>query len=69
MMLALDEPGDNDESIDVNGFTFIVDKELYEQAKPLSVDLTYMGFSVNSNLPLGGGSCSTGSCSSGSCSC
>jgi len=50
----------------VRGFTFIMDKELYGQAKPVKVDLSYMGFNVTSNLVLGGGGCGS-SCSSGSC--
>lgn len=71
-MLALDEQRDGDEAFEVNGFNFVVDKELFEQAKPLTVDMTYMGFQVHSNLQLGGGGCSSGSCgtgSSGSCAC
>jgi hypothetical protein len=64
--LALDEPKDSDEVKDVRGFTFIMDKELYGQAKPVKVDLSYMGFNVTSNLVLGGGGCGS-SCSSGSC--
>jgi len=37
------------------------------KAQPITVDLTYMGFQVQSNLELGGGGCGS-SCSSGSCS-
>jgi len=37
------------------------------KAQPITVDLSYMGFQINSNLELGasgcGSSCSTGSCS------
>lgn len=62
-MLALDEPRENDDVIDVDGFSFVVDKELMTQAQPISIDLTYAGFTVNSSLKLGGGSCG------GGCSC
>jgi len=65
--LALDEPKENDETFDVDGYTFLVEKELMAKAQPIHVELTYMGFQVVSSLELGGGSCS-GSCSSGSCS-
>jgi hypothetical protein len=65
--LALDEPTNSDETISVNGFTFVVDKELLEQAKPLKIDMSYMGFQVLSNMELGGGGCGTGGCSPGSC--
>ena len=42
--------------LDVSGYTFVIEKELYEKASPLKVDMTYMGFSVTSSLKLGGGS-------------
>lgn len=48
---------------EVNGFKLVMDKELYEKAQPVKVDVSYMGFTVTSNLELGGG----GGCSSGSC--
>lgn len=66
MALALDEPKDTDDVFDVQGYSFIVDKELMTKAQPISVDLTYMGFQINSSLELGGGGCGS-SCSSGSC--
>ena len=65
--MALDEPKENDESFDIDGYTFLVEKDLMVKAQPITVDLTYMGFQVNSNLDLGGGGCGS-SCSSGSCS-
>lgn len=64
--MALDEPNDNDEVIELNGFKFVVEKDLLEKANPISIDLSYMGFTVDSALQLGGGSCST-SCGSGGC--
>jgi len=63
--LALDEPKNTDDTFQVGDFTFLVDKELMAQAKPISIDLTYMGFQINSSLELGGG-CGS-SCASGSC--
>jgi mevalonate kinase len=54
--------------MEVSGYTFVVEKALYEQAAPISINMTPMGFSVDSNLELGGGcgsSCSGGSCSTG----
>ena len=65
MALALDEPKDSDESFDVEGFTFIVDKELSKQGSPFKVDLSYAGFVIDSSVDLGGGG-ECGSCS-GSC--
>jgi Fe-S cluster assembly iron-binding protein IscA len=64
--LALDEPKDTDDVFDMDGYKFIVDKELMIKAQPITVDLSYMGFQVTSNLELGGGGCGS-SCSTGSC--
>ena len=65
--MALDEPKDDDEIVKNNGFTFLINKELYEQAKPINVDFVDsgwgQGFSISSNLQLGGGGCGT------SCAC
>jgi Fe-S cluster assembly iron-binding protein IscA len=69
LALALDEAKDTDDLFEAGGYQFIVDKDLAVQAAPLRVDMSYMGFSVQSSLELGGGGCgcSGGSCSSGSC--
>ncbi len=62
--MALDEPKDTDDRFDAGGYLFIVDKELALQAGLMKVDMTYMGFTVQSSLELGAGSCG-GSCSAG----
>jgi Fe-S cluster assembly iron-binding protein IscA len=69
LALALDEAKDTDDQFDVDGYNFIVDKELSAQAAPMRVDMSYMGFTVQSSLQLGDGGCgcSGGACSSGSC--
>lgn len=69
--MALDEPKATDEVYEFEGdIKFVIDKELLANAKPVKVDVTYTGFSVDSNLQLGGGGCgSAGGCASGSCSC
>ena len=67
--MALDEPSDNDETLDLNGFTFVVEKGLLATAKRIFIDISYMGFQVTSEGNMGfseGSSCST--CGSGSCS-
>jgi iron-sulfur cluster assembly protein len=69
LSLALDEPKDSDDVFDVNGYSIVVDKELLEEAKPLTVEFGGAGFAVQSSLKLGGGGCGGGcSCSGGSCS-
>ena len=55
--MALDEPKDDDEVIDENGITYLINKQLYEQANPINVDFisTGMGsgFSISSKLSSG----------------
>ena len=69
-MLALDEPGENDQTTDIDGFSFVVDKELMAQAAPIHIDLNYAGFTVSSSLQLGGsGGCGSSCGSGGSCAC
>jgi len=38
LSLTLDEPGANDDAITIEGIPFIVDKDLYERAKPFFID-------------------------------
>jgi Fe-S cluster assembly iron-binding protein IscA len=63
--MALDEPKDNDEIIEENGVTFLIEKDLLEKVKPVNVDFVESamgtGFSITSAMS-GGNSC-------GSCSC
>ncbi len=64
--MALDEPKDDDEIIKNNGITYLINKELFNQAKPINVDFVESafgsGFSISSNLSTCGPSCGT-SCS------
>ena len=65
--MALDEPKTDDEVVENNGVTFLMEKDLFEKAKPVNVDFVEgamgSGFSISSNLQLGGGNCGS------SCSC
>jgi Fe-S cluster assembly iron-binding protein IscA len=64
--LALDELKDDDESFDDRGITFVVEKEFYEQIKPVTIDYVETpageGFQISSNLPKPESAC--GSCTS-----
>ncbi len=60
--MALDELKESDLSYDIGGFQYVVEKEFMEQAKPIVVDFTAMGFKITSSIDLGPG-CS-GSCDS-----
>jgi len=64
--MALDEPKENDQTFEEDGLTFIVDKELLERVKPVTVEFVDTergsGYYVSSNLPEGaicGTSCSS----------
>ncbi|HOO90753.1 MAG TPA: hypothetical protein PLA74_08005 [Syntrophales bacterium] len=65
--MSLDEAKEDDKVFEENGITFIMDEQLFEQAKPINIDFISTaagsGFSITSSLS--GGSC--GSCG-GSCS-
>lgn len=58
--MALDEPNDKDEQFQAEGYSFVVEKDLFAKAQPFRVDMTPFGFAVESNMELGGG----GGCSS-----
>ncbi len=66
--MALDGPQDNDETFNEKGVTFLINKELYDDVKPISVDFVESamgaGFSLKSALSERGGGCGSGSCSS-----
>ena len=61
--MALDAPNGNDVDEDVDGIQFFMEKPLADQVKSVKVDLSYMGFSLDPEVPLaqnGGGGCSSG---------
>jgi iron-sulfur cluster assembly protein len=65
--MALDEPQNNDETFDEQGITFLVNKELFDDVKPISVDFVESemgaGFMVKSALSDKNAGCGSGSCS------
>ena len=65
LALALDDPQANDQVFELNGFTYLVDKDFMAEAKPIKIDFSADGFDLSSGLvlPKGGG---CGSCG-GSC--
>jgi len=64
--MALDEPKDNDEAYEIDGFKYLVNKDFLEKAQPIKVDFLEYGFKLTSNLELQSGCRSCGD-SSGSC--
>ncbi len=67
LALALDEPGDDDEVFKKTQYTFCMNKELLEKTGDVKIDLSYMGFSVESANPIGGGGGCAGCASAGGC--
>ena len=71
LAMALDEPKETDETFEVDGFKYIVDKDFLEKAKPIKIDFLEIGFKLTSSLVFDqsqgcAGSCSTGG-EAGSC--
>jgi Fe-S cluster assembly iron-binding protein IscA len=64
--MALDEPKSDDEVIDEKGTKFVIEKDLFGQAKPINIDFITTpqgaGFKLTSSLAAAEGGC-------GSCSC
>ena len=52
LALALDEPGEDDETSEDNGLTLCINKELAEKVGAVTVGMTHMGFVVESEIPL-----------------
>ena len=67
MAMALDEPRDNDDEFEIDGFKYLVNNEFMGKAQPIKVDFMQVGFKITSGIDLGAGcsSCGTkGSCCS-----
>lgn len=74
MGLALDEPKENDETFDMDGLQFLVDKGLIDNCREIKIDFIdagpRSGFSISSPVPLSGaGSCASSCGSGGGCGC
>lgn len=59
--MALDEPEENDERLEKDGLSFVINKQLLEDIKPVKVDFVETdrgsGFYISSNMS-GCGTCS-----------
>jgi len=56
--MALDESKENDEIYEVEGYSYIVNKDLLEKASPIKVDFSNYGFRLDSAIDFSGGGCS-----------
>ena len=48
LRLAMDPAGEDDQTVDVEGFTFVMEKELAEKMNPVDIDFMEYGFKVTS---------------------
>lgn len=66
LALGLDEPDEDDEIFEINGFQFVANKELLAAAQPVTVDFKNVGFEITSSIKPPPSSCA-GCGSSGTC--
>lgn len=56
LALALDAPGEADVVFpEENGFTLCMEQALFDATGNVTIDMNYMGFTVDSENPVGGG--------------
>ena len=59
--MALDEQQDNDMTFTDRNINYVIEKDLFDKAKPIRIDfvesLQGSGFQLTSSLPVGGGCC------------
>lgn len=65
--LALDDSNDDDTVMEQGGFTFCVNKSLWDTIGGVTIDLSPMGFTLDPVNPLPGGGASGCSSCGGSC--
>ncbi|MFP4350704.1 MAG: hypothetical protein ACOC3W_02605 [Thermodesulfobacteriota bacterium] len=66
--MALDEPRDNDEKFEIEGFTYLINEDFLEKAKPISVDFEGIGYKLTCGIDFSRqAACS--SCGTGNTSC
>ncbi len=57
--MALDEPKDNDNIYEIDGFKYLVDKDFMERAKPVKIDYLVNGFKLDCGIDLGAAGCTS----------
>jgi hypothetical protein len=66
--LALDESSESDTVYELDGYKFVMSPDLAKDATYFKVDISYMGFTVSSDIPMpsNGGGCGS-SCNVSGC--
>ncbi len=61
MGMALDEPREDDEVLKESGITYLINRQLYEQVKPIKIEFMQTargaGYRISANLPKSCSSC------------
>ena len=69
--MALDEPKEDDDTFDNDGLTFVMNSQLFQDVKPVTIDYVTSpmgaGFRISSNMALGG--CGQSGKTGSPCSC
>jgi iron-sulfur cluster assembly protein len=65
--LALDEPKETDTVYDIDGFSYLVDKEFIEKVQPIKVDFVDIGFRLSCAVDFSAGSACSGCGSASNC--
>ncbi len=68
--MVMDKERPNDETYNIDRFTFLIDKDFMAKAKPIKIDFNNVGFSISANIDLSqyGGGCSGCGSTSSCCS-
>ena len=65
--MALDEPNEMDETFEIDGFKYVVNKNFLEKAQPIMVDFQEIGFKLTSSLVFDQAAGCTSCSTSGGC--
>ena len=66
--MALDEPKETDDTFEIDGFKYLVDKDFMERAKPIKVDYMIHGFKLDCGINFAADAACSGCGSSDTCS-
>jgi len=66
--MALDEPNEQDEQFEIDGFKYIVNKDFLQRATPIKIDFHMYGFKLDCGIDFGPG-CSCSADQKSSCGC
>jgi len=61
--MALDEPKETDNVFDIDGFKYIIDKDLMREADPIKIDFSGFGFQFDCGMDFAGGCSACGTSS------